>query len=111
MRKLISTFVFISLLFFISAAIAQDKSELDSLKNVSLSGLSFRSIGPAITGGRVIGIAVNPFNHSEYYIASGNGGLWKTENNGITFKSVFESLIIVPPVNPVSLNLPLPGIF
>ena len=107
MKKLISTFVFISLFIFASNAIARDKPESDSLKNVSLSGLSFRSIGPAITGGRVIGIAVNPFNHSEYYIASGNGGLWKTENNGITFKSVFDGqksysigAVTIDPTNP-----------
>ena len=26
----------------------------DSLKNISLAGLNFRSIGPAVTGGRVV---------------------------------------------------------
>jgi hypothetical protein len=40
--------------------------EKDSLKNVDLSGLSFRSIGPAVTGGRVVALAVNPLNHNEY---------------------------------------------
>ena len=107
MKNLISIFVFISLFLLTSTAIAQDKSETDSLKNISLSGLSFRGIGPAVTGGRVIGIAVNPFNHSEFYIASGNGGLWKTENNGITFKSIFDGQksysigsVAIDPTNP-----------
>ncbi|MBI3719791.1 MAG: glycosyl hydrolase [Sphingobacteriales bacterium] len=63
----------------------------DSLKNISLSGLSFRSIGPAITGGRVIDIAVNPRNSSEYFVASGHGSLWKTSNNGTTFSPVFDA--------------------
>ena len=62
----------------------------DSLKNISLSGLSFRSIGPAITGGRIIDIAVNPNNHSEYFAASGHGSLWKTTNDGTTFTPAFE---------------------
>jgi photosystem II stability/assembly factor-like uncharacterized protein len=62
----------------------------DSLKNISLSGLKFRSIGPAITGGRVIDIAVNPKNKSEYFVASGNGSLWKTTNNGVTFSPAFD---------------------
>ncbi|MGE5457530.1 MAG: WD40/YVTN/BNR-like repeat-containing protein, partial [Methanococcaceae archaeon] len=62
----------------------------DSLKNISLD-LKFRSIGPAVTGGRVIDIAVNPDNHSEYYIAAGSGSLWKTINNGITFSPVFDN--------------------
>lgn len=63
----------------------------DSLKNISLSGLSFRSIGPAITGGRIIDIAVNPKNNSEYFVASGHGSLWKTTNNGTTFSPVFDA--------------------
>ena len=68
-----------------------DKNKVDSLKNISLSALQFRSIGPAITGGRVRNIKVNPNNKSEYYIASGSGSLWKTENRGITFTPSFEN--------------------
>lgn len=63
---------------------------VDSLKNISLSGLRFRSIGPAFTGGRVVDIAVNPNNSAEYFVASGHGSLWKTNNNGITFTPVFD---------------------
>lgn len=62
----------------------------DSLKNIALSGLRFRSIGPAITGGRIVDIAVNPQNSSEYFVASGHGSLWKTTNNGTTFSPAFE---------------------
>ena len=65
MQKLNFSIVLNLLLILSSALIAQNNSEPDSLKNISLSGLSFRSIGPAVTGGRVIDIAVNPVNHSE----------------------------------------------
>lgn len=90
MKKLI---LFAVLLLLSSNPFAQKKDSKapDSLKNVSLSGLSFRSIGPAITGGRVIDIAVNPNNHSEYFIAAGSGSLFKTINNGITFTPVFDN--------------------
>jgi photosystem II stability/assembly factor-like uncharacterized protein len=90
MQKLITSIAFSLLFLFSSIITAQNNSEPDSLKNISLAGLSFRSIGPAITGGRTIDIAVNPFNHSEYYIASGHGSLWKTTNSGITFSPVFD---------------------
>lgn len=60
------------------------------LAKASLDGLAFRSIGPAVTGGRVIGIAVNPHDHSEYYVAAGHGSLWKTINAGVTFAPVFD---------------------
>ena len=90
MQKQFTSIVLSILFVFISFNFAQDKSEPDSLKNISLSGISFRSIGPAVTGGRVVAIAVNPFDHSEYYVGSGHGSLWKTTNSGITFNPVFD---------------------
>lgn len=60
------------------------------LEKTPLAALSFRSIGPAVTGGRIIDIDVNPQNPSEYYIASGHGSLWKTTNRGTTFSPAFE---------------------
>ncbi len=90
MQKIIPSIVFFFLFVFIQAPFAQEKTEMDSLKNISLSGLSFRSIGPAVTGGRVVAIAVNPFDHSEYFVGSGHGSLWKTTNSGITFAPVFD---------------------
>lgn len=90
MKKLIPSLIIIGVILFSFNATAQKNSETDSLKNISLTGLSFRSIGPAVTGGRVIEIAVNPLNYSEYYVASGHGSLWKTTNSGITFNPVFD---------------------
>ena len=61
-----------------------------ALSKLSLDGLAFRSLGPAVTGGRVTGIAVNPRDHSEYFVAAGHGSLWKTTNAGVTFTPVFD---------------------
>jgi len=88
-----------TLLLYCSIAVSAQKNtaakskekEPDSLKNISLGSMSFRSIGPAVTGGRIIALAVNPKNSSEYYAASGHGSLWKTTNNGSTFTPVFEN--------------------
>ena len=90
MKKLNTLFIFIFVFLFSVISFAQKSTEQDSLKNISLTGLSFRSIGPAVTGGRVIDIAVNRFYQSEYYVASGHGSLWKTTNSGITFSPVFD---------------------
>ena len=57
----------------------------------SFSGLQFRSIGPAAASGRVMGFAVNPKNHAEYYVAVASGGVWKTPNDGTTWTPVFDS--------------------
>ncbi len=71
------------------------------------SGLKWRSIGPAFTSGRIADFAVNPDNHSQWYVAVASGNVWKTENNGTTFKPVFEkhgsystAVITMDPNNP-----------
>jgi photosystem II stability/assembly factor-like uncharacterized protein len=63
----------------------------DTLKSDQVSGLKFRSIGPAFTSGRIADFAVNPKNHSEYYVAAASGHIWKTVNNGTTFEPVFDN--------------------
>lgn len=56
----------------------------------ALGGLELRSIGPALTTGRIQDIEIDPSNPSVWYVASAFGGLWKTENRGITFAPVFD---------------------
>jgi photosystem II stability/assembly factor-like uncharacterized protein len=109
MKKMtLSLFVFVLLTssFYLTAK-DNSKSEPDSLKNIPIVGLSFRSIGPSVTGGRVVALAVNPFNHSEYYVGAGHGSLWKTTNNGVTFSPVFDNqnsyaigAVAIDPTNP-----------
>lgn len=55
-----------------------------------LEELRWRSIGPAVTGGRIVAIAVPPGRAKTIYIASASGGLWKSVNNGTTWEPVFE---------------------
>jgi len=55
------------------------------------SGLQMRSIGPALMGGRIADIAVNPDDDSNWYVASASGGVWKTTNAGVTWTPVFDS--------------------
>jgi photosystem II stability/assembly factor-like uncharacterized protein len=62
----------------------------DTVTSGDIGGLKFRSIGPALTSGRIADFAVNPCNHSEYYVAVASGHIWKTINNGNTFSPVFD---------------------
>ncbi len=53
-------------------------------------GLHWRSIGPAVFGGRVVDVAGVPGNPNVIYVAHSSGGLWKSTNGGTTFNSVFN---------------------
>jgi len=57
----------------------------------TFSGLRFRLIGPAVASGRVMSIAVNPRNKSEYYVGVASGGVWRTVNDGTTWTPVFDN--------------------
>ena len=61
------------------------------LTSGQISGLDFRCIGPALTSGRVVDLAVNPDNHNEYYVGVASGGVWKTTNHGVSFQPIFDN--------------------
>ncbi len=51
----------------------------------------FRALGPSLTTGRIQDVAVDPKNPSVWYVAAAAGGVWKTENRGQTFTSIFDN--------------------
>ncbi len=52
--------------------------------------LAWRPAGPCFTGGRISSIAADPRDPYTFYVAAGSGGIWKTTNNGVTWKPVFD---------------------
>ncbi len=68
----------------------EDEDEKDPMSAGTFAGLKLRSIGPALSSGRIGDFAVNPKNRSEYYVAVSSGGVWKTTNAGTTFKPIFD---------------------
>ncbi len=52
--------------------------------------LALREVGPAVAGGRISDIEVDPFDSSTWFIGVGSGGVWKTTNAGVTFTPVFD---------------------
>ena len=84
--------VLIIILICISNSFAKnEESKKDSVLAEVVSGLQFRNIGPAFCSGRIADFAVNPSNHSEYYIAVASGNIWKTTNSGTTFSPIFDN--------------------
>ncbi|HEV2261648.1 MAG TPA: hypothetical protein VGR69_05110 [Candidatus Rubrimentiphilum sp.] len=58
--------------------------------DASYAHLKWRSIGPAVSGGRVPAVAGTASDPNLYYIGSAGGGVWKTDNGGATWTPVFE---------------------
>ena len=77
-----------------SLAFGQKKStstnRTNELKSSHLSGMKFRSVGPAFMSGRISDIAIHPSNENVWYVTVGSGGVWKTENAGTTWSAIFE---------------------
>ena len=72
-----------------------------------LRGFRFRNIGPASMGGRLDDIAVSESSPNIIYLGYAVGGVWKSENNGTTFRPVFDTYevasigdIAIHPTNP-----------
>ena len=71
------------------------------------AALEWREIGPTIMGGRVADLAVVESDPSTFYVATASGGVWKTENGGTSFESLFDDQptasigdVTVAPSNP-----------
>jgi photosystem II stability/assembly factor-like uncharacterized protein len=93
------TLATLALLAVTSVAGAQSKTNNkkpaappDSSKFTSglLSGLALRSIGPALTSGRVADIAIDPSDKRTWYVGAASGGVWKSTNGGISFSPIFD---------------------
>src|SRR5688572_18919415 len=66
------------------------KEKKTGFDTVDISGLRFRSLGPALTSGRISELAVDPKNPKRYFVAASSGGVWRTLNAGTTFEPVFD---------------------
>ena len=79
---------FALVLLFVAAAAARVLTQ--SIPADTFSGLKARSIGPAVTSGRVMTIAVHPTDNAVFYVGAASGGVWKTANGGASFQPVFD---------------------
>jgi len=56
----------------------------------AIGSFGWRALGPALMSGRISDIAVDVTRPNTWYVAAGSGGVWKTENAGTTFRSIFD---------------------
>lgn len=67
------------------------QQRLELQKNSLVKNVELTSIGPTIMSQRITDIEANPEDPTEFYIAFASGGLWKSENNGISFVPLFDN--------------------
>jgi len=81
----------LALLLIASMAAAAEKETDYWLSSETLGGLQLRGIGPAISSGRISDIAVDPGDHSRWFVTVASGGVWRTINSGTTWEPVFDN--------------------
>lgn len=71
-----------------------EKRKLHEANSIA-NAIEFRSVGPTVFSGRVSDLAVSPTDPSHFYVAYASGGLFKTENNGMTFTPLFDEELVI----------------
>ncbi|MEM1262789.1 MAG: glycosyl hydrolase [Pseudomonadota bacterium] len=73
-------------------ATAQDDAESEpGFNEATFQGMEWRSVGPALMAGRIADIAIDPNDQSTWYVGVGSGGIWKTDNAGTTWTTIFDN--------------------
>lgn len=68
----------------------QSFDEYQALKKQSTLLPQWELLGPVLNSARVESVQVDPNQPGTMYIAFGSGNLWKTVDNGLTWKAIFE---------------------
>ncbi len=61
----------------------------DAITTADMASLHPRSIGPAVTGGRIHDVEALPHDPSTLFVGTASGGIWKSTNRGHTWTNVF----------------------
>jgi photosystem II stability/assembly factor-like uncharacterized protein len=88
MKRILLGLLALTLTF--SAKAQEEEKQAGPWDAKNFEGLKMRSVGPAFMSGRIADIAIHPQDESTWYVAVGSGGVWKTENAGITFTPIFD---------------------
>jgi photosystem II stability/assembly factor-like uncharacterized protein len=62
------------------------------IDNDTFAGYTARSIGPAVMGGRISAITALPGKRLTIYVGAAAGGIFKSEDGGVTFKPIFDKV-------------------
>jgi photosystem II stability/assembly factor-like uncharacterized protein len=75
-----------------SAQTALSAATSAAISTADMASMYPRSIGPAVTGGRVHDVEALPNDPSTIFVGAASGGLWKSTNRGHTWTNVFAHM-------------------
>jgi photosystem II stability/assembly factor-like uncharacterized protein len=79
------------LLVFVGTCLFFGKITAQTFSPSMVKNLKIKNIGPTIMSGRVVDIAVNPNKPTEFYVAYASGGVWYSNNNGMSFQPIMDT--------------------
>jgi len=68
----------------------EDTKSADTKSKDPLENMKFRNLGPAVGGGRVTAVVGIPGKPNVYYAGAAGGGVWYTQDGGLSWKAIFE---------------------
>jgi len=98
-KTLFTTVLFLS---FALSGFSQDLTRL-------LDSYKFRNVGP-LRGGRVTAVEGVDSKPSHFYMGATGGGVWKTEDYGITWKNISDGYFPTPSIGAIAVYQPQPKI-
>ncbi|MBS1491522.1 MAG: glycosyl hydrolase [Bacteroidetes bacterium] len=101
--KRIFTSVLGVIICFHSFAQKQKPESVNTFRADTYKGLKWRNIGPG-RGGRANAIAGHPLNRNIYYVGYTGGGVWMTENGGLSWKNISDGFFKVGSIGEIAVS-------
>ncbi len=76
-------------------ALAATSASAQTLDSATLSGFKWRTVGPGNFMGRLSDVVGIPGPSKTLFVAAAGGGIWKSTNNGITWRPIFDDKRII----------------
>ncbi len=88
---------------------ATKNDDLPKFDAEKYKGLKWRNIGPG-RGGRANAIAGHPLNDNIYYVGYAGGGVWMTENAGLSWKNISDGFFKVGSIGEIAVSVADPNV-
>jgi len=81
------------LIFIVSFTFNGQDKEINLTGKQLFGSIKARHIGPALMSGRISDLELHPTNPRILYAGTAGGGVWKSNNGGVTFNPIFDDYV------------------